>query len=172
VRRIAAQLRSRLAALGIRERLVLLVLAMLLPWIALFATTYASYARDHDRDTRARLTDLAVQVGARMDDQLGTIEALLLAVAQAASTDPASISNNDLMLRRLRSELPSYVHNFALWGNDGRNIGSSDPDPSKARETVVAAHRFFREALAASGLTVGRPIAVTDDGVPIAAALP
>jgi len=164
VRRIAAQLRSRLAALGIRERLVLLVLAMLLPWIALFATTYASYARDHDRDTRARLTDLAVQVGARMDDQLGTIEALLLAVAQAASTDPASISNNDLMLRRLRSELPSYVHNFALWGNDGRNIGSSDPDPSKARETVVAAHRFFREALAASGLTVGRPIASREAG--------
>ena len=54
MRRIAAQLRSRLAALGIRERLVLLVLAMLLPWIALFATTYASYARDHDHDTRAR----------------------------------------------------------------------------------------------------------------------
>ena len=58
-----ARLRSRLSTLGIRERLVLLVLAMLLPWIALFATTYASYEHDRDRDTRARLTDLASQVG-------------------------------------------------------------------------------------------------------------
>src|SRR3954470_16579237 len=100
--RVATLVRARLSALGIRERLVLLVLAMLLPWIALFATTYASYQRDHDRDTRARLTDLAAQVGARMDDQLATVEGLLLAVAQAASTDTAAVSNNDLMLRRLR----------------------------------------------------------------------
>ena len=48
---MAKQFRARLAAVGIRERLVLLVLAMLLPWIALFATTYASYQRDLDRDT-------------------------------------------------------------------------------------------------------------------------
>jgi two-component system cell cycle sensor histidine kinase/response regulator CckA len=164
VRRIVARLRSRLAALGIRERLVLLVLAMLLPWIALFATTYASYERDHDRDTRARLNDLAVQVAARMDDQLGTVEGLLLAVAQAASTDPAAVGSNDLMLRRLRAELPPYIDNFAVWGNDGKNIGSSDADPSRARRMEVAVHRFFREALASNHLTVGRPIASREAG--------
>jgi len=164
VSRLLTRIKSRLAALGIRERLVLLVLAMLLPWIALFASTYESYKRDHDRDTRARLTDLAAQVGARMDDQLATVEGLLLAIAQAASTDSAAIGNNDLMLRRLLGELPSYIHNFALWGNDGRNIGSSDADPSQARRTEVTAHRFFREALAANHLTVGRPIASRDAG--------
>ena len=47
---MAQQFRERLAAIGIRERLVLLVLAMLLPWIAIFATTYASYERDLERD--------------------------------------------------------------------------------------------------------------------------
>ena len=164
MRRLVARLKSRLVALGIRERLVLLVLAMLLPWIALFATTYESYERDHDRDTRVRLTDLTAQVGARMDDQLATVEGLLLAVAQAASTDTAAVSYNDLLLRRLRGELPSYINNFALWGHDGRNIGSSDADPSAARQTEVTAHRFFREALAANRLTVGRPISTRGAG--------
>ena len=84
--RLGTRALARLSSLGIRERLVVLVLAMLLPWIALFATTYASYARDRDRDTRARLNDLATQVGARVDAQVGTIEGILLAVAQSAST--------------------------------------------------------------------------------------
>src|SRR5688572_32843414 len=99
---LPTRLRSRLSSLGIRERLVLLVLAMLLPWIALFATTYVSYDRDRYRDTTARLGDLAAQVGARVDDQLGTIDGILLTVAQAASPDPAGVLRNDLLLRRLR----------------------------------------------------------------------
>ncbi len=161
---MATQFRARLAALGIRERLVLLVLAMLLPWIALFATMYASYERGFSRDTRARLRDLATQVGARVDDQLGTIEGLLLAIAEGASADTAAISRNDAILRRLRGELPAYVTNLALWGSDGRNIGSSDADPSQARKQEVATHRFFREALAATHLTVGRPIESRERG--------
>jgi PAS domain S-box-containing protein len=164
VRRIAARLRSRLSALGIRERLVLLVLAMLLPWIALFATTYASYERGHDRDTRRRLNDVAAQVGARVDDQLGTIEGLLLAVSQAVSTDSAAVAENDRLLRRLREELPPYVHNLALWANDGHNLGSSDADPARARKMEVTAHRFFREALGTPGLTVGRPFESREAG--------
>jgi PAS domain S-box-containing protein len=158
VTRLATRLRARLSALGIRERLVLLLLAMLLPWIALFATTYASYRRDHTNDTRARLRDMAAQVGARVDDQLGTNEALLVAVAEAAATDSAAIPRNDEMLRRLQMELPSYIAHLSLWSIDGHNIGSSDADPSQAHTMEVAAHRFFREALAAPRLTVGRPI--------------
>ncbi len=151
-------MRSRLSSLGIRERLLLLVLAMLLPWIALFATTYSSYERDRERDTRARLTDLATQVGARVDDQVGTIEAILLTVAQAAATDTARVEDNDALLGRLRAELPPYITNLALWNQAGDNIGSSDPDPAAARTMEVASHRFFRDALATPRLTVGRPI--------------
>jgi len=161
---MANQFRARLAAVGIRERLVLLVLAMLLPWIALFATTYASYQRDLERDTRGRLRDVASQVGARVDDQLGTVEGLLLAVAEGASADTGSIARNDAILRRLRGELPPYITNLALWGADGRNIGSSDADPVRARKMEVAAHRFFREALAGTQLTVGRPIESRETG--------
>jgi two-component system, cell cycle sensor histidine kinase and response regulator CckA len=164
VKGIAMRLRAHLSALGIRERLVLLVLAMLLPWIALFATTYASYRRDHNHDMRTRLTGLAAQVGARVDDQLGTIEGLLLAVSEATSLDPAAISSNDAMLRRIRAQLPPYITNFALWNGDGRNIGSSDDEPTKARSMEVTAHRFFRDALAATHLTVGRPIETRESG--------
>ena len=110
---MANQFRARVAAIGIRERLVLLVLAMLVPWIVLFATTYASYQRDHERDTRARLRDLAAQVGARVDDQLGTVDGLLVAIAEGASADPASVARNDEILRRLREELPPYITNLA-----------------------------------------------------------
>ena len=152
------RLRARLSSLGIRERLVLLVLAMLLPWIALFATTYVSYDRDRYRDTTARLGDLAAQVGARVDDQLGTINGILLTVAQAASTDPSGVLRNDVLLRRLRGELPPYIHNLGLWNIDGGNIGWSDTDTATARKMKVAAHRFFRDALATPRLTVGRPI--------------
>ena len=161
---MANQFRARVAAIGIRERLVLLVLAMLVPWIVLFATTYASYQRDHERDTRARLRDLAAQVGARVDDQLGTVDGLLVAIAEGASADPASVARNDEILRRLREELPPYITNLALWGVDGHNIGSSDADPARARKMEVAAHRFFREALAATHLTVGRPIESRETG--------
>ena len=161
---MAQQLRARLAAVGIRERLVLLVLAMLLPWIAIFATTYASYQRELDRDTTVRLRDLAAQVGARVDDQLGTVEGLLVAIAEGASSDTAAIARNDAVLRRLRGELPPYITNLALWGADGHNIGSSDTIPERARKMEVAAHRFFREAIAATHLTVGRPIESRETG--------
>jgi PAS domain S-box-containing protein len=160
--RLVARLRSHLSALGIRERLVLLVLAMLLPWIALFATTFASYRRDRDRDTRDRLNDLAAQIGARVDDQLGTIDGLLLAVAQAASTDTARIAENDAMLRRVHGELPEYYGNLALWGLEGHNIGTSEADTTTVRGMEVATHRFFREALAAPSLMIGRPIESRD----------
>jgi len=155
---MAQQFRARLAAVGIRERLVLLVLAMLLPWIAIFATTYVSYQRDLERDTHVRLRDLAAQVGARVDDQLGTVEGLLVAIAEGASADTVSIARNDAILGRLRAELPPYITSLALWGADGHNIGSSDTVPGRARKMEVATHRFFREALAATHLTVGRPI--------------
>jgi PAS domain S-box-containing protein len=163
VRQLATRLHARLSGLGIRERLVVLVLAMLLPWIALFATTYASYQRDRNRDTRTRLLGLAAQVGARVDDQLGTIDGLLVAVAEAASTDSTGVAANDALLRRIRTQLPPYISNFALWDGEGRNIGSSDDDPSKARAMEVATHRFFREALATAELTVGRPIETRDN---------
>jgi two-component system cell cycle sensor histidine kinase/response regulator CckA len=151
--------RARISALGIRERLVLLVLAMLLPWVALFATTYVSYERDRDRDTRARLNDLAAQVGARVDDQLASVAGVLLAAAQAASTDSIGIAGNDTLLRRLRVEMPPYFDNIALWGIDGRNIGSSEVNPSVVREMDVAEHRFFRGAIGSPDLVVGRPMA-------------
>ena len=111
---LPTHLRSRLSSLGIRERLVLLVLAMLLPWIALFASTFASYDRDRDRDTRARLGDLAMQVGARVDDQLGTIDGILLAVGQGASFEATGPAANDAFLQRLRAELPPYISGVAL----------------------------------------------------------
>ncbi len=137
---------------------MLLVLAMLLPWIALFATTYASYGRDRDNDTRARLNDLAAQVGARVDDQLGNVAGALLAAGQASSTDSTRVAQNDSLLRRLHEEMPPYFGNLALWAIDGRNAGSSDADPAAVRGMEVAAHRFFRDALASTDLVVGRPI--------------
>jgi PAS domain S-box-containing protein len=140
------------------------MLAMLLPWIALFATMYASYQRDHARDSSKRLRDLATQVAVRVDDQLGTIEGLLVAIAEGASADTAAIGRNDTILRRLRGELPPYVTHLALWSSDGHNIGASDADPSRARKMEVASHRFFREALASTHLTVGRPIESRESG--------
>ena len=156
--RLATRALARLSSLGIRERLVLLVLAMLVPWIALFAITYGNYVHDRDRDARARLNDLATQVGARVDAQVGTIEGILLAVAQSASSDTGGIRSNDAMLRRLQAELPLHVKNLALWDVRGHNLGWSNADTAAARQTEVAAHRFFRDALASPTLTVGRPI--------------
>jgi PAS domain S-box-containing protein len=164
VNRFAARLRSRVLSLGIRERLVLLVLAMLVPWVVLFATTYASFERDRNRDTGARLSEVAGQVSARVDDQLGAIEAILLSVAQAASTDSSGVDNNDRLLRRTRAELPPYINNLALWSVAGRNIGSSDSDLVAARKYEVASHRFFREALGKTRLAVGRPIESREAG--------
>ena len=152
-----ARWRSWLSTVGIRERLVLLVLAMLLPWAALFATTYASYERDVERDTRRHLGDVAAQVGARVDDQLADISAILLASAQAASTDTNGIAANDTLLRRLHAELPPYLANLAIWGANGRNIGSSHTDLVEARTWEVTAHRFFRDVLTSHTLVVGRP---------------
>ena len=158
MKRWIARWRSWLATVGIRERLLVLVLAMLLPWAALFATTYASYERDLERDMRRRLADVATQVGARVDDQLGDISAILLGASQAVSTDANGVAANDTLLRRIHAELQPHFSNLAIWGSNGRNIGTSDVDPTEARTWEVTAHRFFREALAAPDLVVGRPI--------------
>ncbi|HUQ82186.1 MAG TPA: PAS domain S-box protein, partial [Gemmatimonadaceae bacterium] len=114
--------------------------------------------------TRLRLHELAGQISARVDDQLGSIDGILLAISQAASTTPGDAAANDVLLRRLQGELPAYINNIALWGLDGRNIGTSSTDTAGARKTEVAAHKFFRETLTRPRLTVGRTIESHETG--------
>ena len=122
-----------------------------LPWIALFATTYASYERDRDRDTRARLTDLATQVGARVDAQIGTIDGILLAVSQSALTTPRGSATTTRFSGGCGRTCRRTSNNLAVWrcGRAKRRVVRDRHSPRRAtrwrwRRTASSATRSRR----------------------------
>ena len=81
-------------ALGIRSRLMLVVLAMVLPWLALTALTWRNFRRERERETNSRASDMARLLAARIDDQVAIVDALLLALAPGIDPLPARTSAN------------------------------------------------------------------------------
>ena len=111
---------------------------------------------------RAVVAEHAVNVArvlaARIDDHVGDLESLLLALGHAVSYDPADRDKNDALLHEVKRELPYIDSDILLFDLEGSNIGTSkDPDYPRPN-----AHdrTYFREALADHQPAVGDPIPV------------
>jgi len=142
-----------MALLGsIRGKLLALVLAAVVPFLALMGA--GLWGQWHGTQAAARqgaLNDARI-LAAQVDDHIGNLEHLLAGLSRAVSTDPADTLANDALLRQVKAELPDFINGIALFSLAGENIGSSWEASGRAN-AVDRSH--FRQVLGGRRLAIG-----------------
>jgi PAS domain S-box-containing protein len=131
-----------------------LVLAAAVPLLALIAFGARRQIALERASALERAQDQARNIAARVDDQLGNIDTLLIGLAQVVSLNPDDIAKNEALFRAVRADLPPYFLNVKAHAPDGHPLGSS----SGNRESNVVDRRYFYEALEGAGFVVGDPV--------------
>jgi PAS domain S-box-containing protein len=130
----------------IRNRLVILVLVGILPFVLLVASLiYDRWQRDHAVE-EARASFVARALALRLDDEIGNARSLLSGLAHTLSPNLRDIEGNDRVLARLMVYQPDYYSALTVSDPEGRVVGSSmDALPAGAsfsgiaRDAIVAA---------------------------------
>ena len=143
---------------GIRTRLLGLVVATVVPFTALIgAGLWNQWHSDQAQAFRTALIEARL-LAARLDDQVGELDNLLIGLSQAVSANPQDIHANDAALRGAKSLLPEYMGSLLLSAPDGHNIGTSF-EPAESGRTYIGDRDYFRAVVAnRGGLAVGDPV--------------
>jgi diguanylate cyclase (GGDEF)-like protein/PAS domain S-box-containing protein len=136
---------------SIRSQLLGLVLATVVPFTALIGAGLWNQWQGDQAAAIQRASDEARLLAAQVDDHIGNLENLLTGLSRALSTDPADILANDVLLRRVKAELPGYVGNISLFSLDGLNIGTS----STAGRFFAGDRKYFLGVLAGQRTAIG-----------------
>src|SRR5262249_37775404 len=110
---------------GIRSRLLGLVIATVVPLTALIGVGLWNQWRADQAAAIERALDEARLLAAQVDHIVSNLDNLMLGLSRAVSWDPADTPANDVLLRRAKVELPSFVAHIFIFDLDGTNIGSS-----------------------------------------------
>ena len=138
---------------SIRSRLLGLVLATVIPLVAVILGGLGSQLRDDQDEATERVLDEARLLAAQVDDHIGNLENLLLGVSQAVSPRLADTNANDALLRQIKQDLPDYIANILLFAPDGSNIGSSlDAD---VKRFYAGDRSYFQQVMAGQRLAIG-----------------
>jgi diguanylate cyclase (GGDEF)-like protein/PAS domain S-box-containing protein len=148
-------LSERAARLSVRARLLLLVLALGLPFLTYIVLSAIDDARAGRELAKERSLAVARVVAARLDDYVGDINQLLATLSHVAAIGAGHASENDSLLGELRPDLPSYVNNVSIWSLTGANVGSLAP---QGRGNGVADRKYFRDAISGGTLSVEAPL--------------
>src|SRR5580704_12578247 len=141
---------------SIRSRLLALVLAAVLPFVALVGVSLWSQWQEDQAAAVERALNEARLMAAQLDDHISNLENLLVGLSRAVSADPADTSANDGLLRQTKAKLPDFVSNILLFSLDGTNIGTS-ADSAIGRPMGVD-RTFFQQALRGHRLAIGEVI--------------
>lgn len=160
---LGRSLLRRLSGLGIRGRLVLLVLGLGVPFLGYIVYNAAEQLARERVVAKERSLAFARIVAARIDDYVGDVNQLLATLSYTVPAAPGSAADNDALLRRLGPNLPSHVNNVAVWDAAGNNVGSLDP-VLRAHPFSVADRSYFRAALGGHELAVEAPIVSRSNG--------
>ncbi len=156
-------LSERAARLSIRARLLLLVLALGLPFLAYIGIDAADEGRADRELAKERSLAVARVVAARLDDYVGDINQLLATLSHVVVIAPEHASDNDALLREMQRDLPSYINNVAMWTLSGANVGSLEPQ-GRVKGLSVADRHYFNEAISSRKLSVEAPIVSRSTG--------
>jgi C4-dicarboxylate-specific signal transduction histidine kinase len=138
---------------SIRSRLLGLVLATVIPLVAVILGGLGSQLRDDQDEATERVLDEARLLAAQVDNHIGNLENLLLGVSQAVSPRLADTNTNDALLRQIKKDLPDYIANILLFAPDGSNIGSSfDAD---VKRFYAGDRSYFQQVMAGQRLAIG-----------------
>ena len=138
----------------IRSRLLGLVVATVVPFIAVLFLGLFSQLRDDQQRAMERARNEAWLLAEQVDDHIDNLENLLVGLSRAVSPRLADASANDALLRQVKEELPDYISNILLFAPDGSNIGVSWEAPD-ARRLNVAERNYFQQAMAGEHLAIG-----------------
>ena len=161
--RLPLGLGERAARLGIRARLLLLVLALGLPFLAYIAIEAANDARADRELAKERSLAVARIVAARLDDYVGDVNQLLATLSHVAAIGPEHASDNDTLLREMERDLPSYINNVAMWTLSGANVGSLNPQ-TRVKGASVADRHYFKDAISTRKLSLEAPTVASSNG--------
>jgi signal transduction histidine kinase/DNA-binding response OmpR family regulator len=141
---------------SIRTRLIVLVLAAVLPVLVVAGWfVWEGVENDYDK-ARTAATTAAQLAAARIDNHVKDVSSLLLVISRMASSDPADSEKNDAVLRAVKADLPEYTNNILVFDLNGRNIGMSQW-PVVDRNAVFSRDRSYFKAGLEGRVTVSDP---------------
>ena len=131
----------------------MLVLATVLPFMALVGAGLWSQWREDQAAASERALNESRLLAAQLDDHLSNLENLLAGLSRAVSTNPADTGANDVLFRQIKATLPNFVGNILLYALDGSNIGTSADTGTGG--SYAGDRAFFHEILAGRRLSIG-----------------
>ena len=156
--RAVARLRSRVGAfvgaLGLRARLMLLVVGLAAPFIAFIATLAWTQAVNERAEALGRAGALARLATTRADEFLDRADATLRVLGRDLGGRESAAWQAEI--DALRTDLPEHVDDLVAWSKDGTAVASLDPQVLV--DVNVATRPFFREALRSGGLAIEAPV--------------
>lgn len=141
---------------SIRSRLLGLVLATVVPFLALIGGGLWNQLREDQAEAKERALSEGRLLAAQVDDHIGNLENLMVGLSRAVSTDAADREKNDALFRQVKAEQPDFISNILLFSLDGANIGTSFESDNK--RFSASDRTYFRQVLAGQRLSVGEVI--------------
>jgi diguanylate cyclase (GGDEF)-like protein/PAS domain S-box-containing protein len=138
---------------SIRSRLLALVVATVVPFTALLGVGLRSQWQSDQTSAIAQAINEARMLAAQIDDHIGNLENLLTGLSEAVSSNPLDLEANDELLRRVKSQLPSYLAQVGVYALDGTNIGSSAN--TEVGRVNVKDRAYFLQVLEGQRLSIG-----------------
>jgi signal transduction histidine kinase/CheY-like chemotaxis protein len=132
---------------SIRTRLNVLVMAAILPPLFLVGAYVRERLNEDHAQAQVAASRLARIVATRLDEHIGDISALLIAIGQSVSTDPADADKNDAILRRIKADLPPFTNNLLLFDREGNNIGMSQWPVIDRKRLPATSRDYFKPAI-------------------------
>ncbi|HEY4374247.1 MAG TPA: PAS domain S-box protein [Burkholderiales bacterium] len=148
---MAAEARAA-AGMGVRSTLVLLVAVIAVPFLALSVFSAQRNLHAEEAAAQERALTRARLLTARVDDLVGGVDNLLLAMMETLSTNPVDAAYNDQRLARIGEHLPPVFSQLRISTPQGTAIGHS-----VGLTQNVTSRRYFKQALTQTGLIVGDP---------------
>ena len=130
---------------SIRSRLLVLVLATVVPFLALVGAALWSQWREDEAAAIERALNESKLLAAQLDDYISDLENLLVGLSRAVSTNPADTAKNNALLLQIKTKLPAFIANIRVFSLDGSNVGTSAGPTDQA---YASDREFFREILA------------------------
>jgi hypothetical protein len=135
-------LRRWLGGLSLRARLMLLVIALAIPFLAYMGALVWTQAEGERAEALDRSEWLAGLLATRVDDFIGDTDEFLRLVGHAtADVSPVAMQR---YVDSLRPDLRPYLGDVALWSLDGTPLAALDPQTRAAPYPSPAAKRSAR----------------------------
>jgi signal transduction histidine kinase/DNA-binding response OmpR family regulator/HPt (histidine-containing phosphotransfer) domain-containing protein len=142
---------------SIRTRLIVLVLAAVLP-VLLVAAWFLWVDKEEDyANARIAATSAAQLAAARIENHFKDVNFLLTVLGRMVSFDPADNEKNDAVLRAVKADLPDYLNNILVFDLKGNNIGMSQ-SPLGDRSAIFSGDRSYFKAALEGRATVSEPV--------------